>query len=71
MPALLESEDEEKTCSDSEDAESAGHSDSDSEEQGGHDRGQKHPTEPAGDRKVGRRPCTPAHWGQPGRAALC
>ncbi|XP_003468904.1 serine/threonine-protein kinase RIO1 isoform X1 [Cavia porcellus] len=51
VPALLESEDEEKTCSDSEDAESAGHSDSDSEEQGGHDRGQKHPTEPAGDRK--------------------
>uniref|UniRef100_A0A0P6JDW3 Serine/threonine-protein kinase RIO1 n=1 Tax=Heterocephalus glaber TaxID=10181 RepID=A0A0P6JDW3_HETGA len=47
VPSLLENEDQEKTCSDSEDAGSSVPSDSDSEEQ----RGQKHTTEPDVDRK--------------------
>ncbi|XP_005398913.1 PREDICTED: serine/threonine-protein kinase RIO1 [Chinchilla lanigera] len=51
VPALLEKEDQEKTCSDSEDAGSSLNSDSDSEEQGGHARGQKHTTDPDVDRK--------------------
>uniref|UniRef100_A0A8I3W727 Serine/threonine-protein kinase RIO1 n=1 Tax=Callithrix jacchus TaxID=9483 RepID=A0A8I3W727_CALJA len=52
VPALLENQVEEKTCSDSEDIGSSECSDTDSEEQGDHARPKKHTTDPDIDKKV-------------------
>ncbi|KAK2113106.1 Serine/threonine-protein kinase RIO1, partial [Saguinus oedipus] len=51
VPALLENQVEEKTCSDSEDIGSSDCSDTDSEEQGDHARPKKHTTDPDIDKK--------------------
>ncbi|XP_078224550.1 serine/threonine-protein kinase RIO1 isoform X1 [Callithrix jacchus] len=51
VPALLENQVEEKTCSDSEDIGSSECSDTDSEEQGDHARPKKHTTDPDIDKK--------------------
>uniref|UniRef100_A0A2K6S4X3 Serine/threonine-protein kinase RIO1 n=1 Tax=Saimiri boliviensis boliviensis TaxID=39432 RepID=A0A2K6S4X3_SAIBB len=52
VPALLENQVEEKTCSDSEDIGSSECSDTDSEEQGDHAHPKKHTTDPDIDKKV-------------------
>uniref|UniRef100_A0A1D5R5A3 Serine/threonine-protein kinase RIO1 n=1 Tax=Macaca mulatta TaxID=9544 RepID=A0A1D5R5A3_MACMU len=54
VPALLENQVEERTCSDSEDTGSSECSDTDSEEQGDHARPKKHTTGPDVDKKVMR-----------------
>ncbi|XP_054542587.1 serine/threonine-protein kinase RIO1 isoform X2 [Pan troglodytes] len=51
VPALLENQVEERTCSDSEDTGSSECSDTDSEEQGDHARPKKHTTDPDIDKK--------------------